>query len=330
MLPHPPRTCSIVADIGGTNTRVALARGREVLADTVRKYRNSEYPGLEPVLARYVADEGGVAPLACCVAVAGPVRGGSAIMTNINWAMTEASVAAATGAARAVLVNDLQAQGHALGHIAPGMLRTVVDGPVEPGEPMLVVGLGTGVNAAPVHGQGAGRVVPPSECGHVSMPVRNARDLRLLAHVEALPSEPGRTRRCSVEEVLSGRGLGNLYGFELAEAGRPGAATSAEAFAALAGQDPLAAAAVRNYVRILAQFLGDLALVHLPYGGIFLIGGMARAIMPHLAENGFAEAFRAPRWVDVLDRSFRVTVVDNDDTALTGCAAYMAALLEHD
>ena len=36
-MPHPPNTLSLVADIGGTNTRVALADGRRLLP-TNRQY----------------------------------------------------------------------------------------------------------------------------------------------------------------------------------------------------------------------------------------------------------------------------------------------------
>jgi glucokinase len=36
---------SLVADIGGTNTRVALARGPQVDASSVERYRNAEHEG---------------------------------------------------------------------------------------------------------------------------------------------------------------------------------------------------------------------------------------------------------------------------------------------
>ena len=71
---HPANTYSLVADIGGTNTRVALADGRTLVDGTIRRYSNTDFTGLETVLRRYVADEGDVDTKAACVAVAGPVR----------------------------------------------------------------------------------------------------------------------------------------------------------------------------------------------------------------------------------------------------------------
>jgi glucokinase len=69
--------------------------------------------------------------------------------------------------------------------------------------------------------------------------------------------------------------------------------------------------------------LADLALIHLPYGGIYLIGGMSRAMTPHFGRIGLDAAFREARRVDLLQKDFSVTVVEDDYAALTGCAAYL-------
>ena len=103
----------------------------------------------------------------------------------------------------------------------------------------MVVGLGTGVNAAPVHGSGAARVVPPSECGHVNMPVRSEEDLALLRFIEARLAMRGEVAHCGVEEVLAGRGLANLHAFAAAEAGVTQEQSSAQVLAALAEGRPI-------------------------------------------------------------------------------------------
>ncbi|NBE08525.1 glucokinase [Paragemmobacter ruber] len=321
-------TLAILADIGGTNTRVALADGTTVRADSVARYSNAEYKARGQDIAHILRDyltTTGARPDGVCVAAAGPVQDGVASMTNLDWVMDGAKLGAATGAARVALLNDLQAQGHALGHIAPANLRTIIPGPAQPAAPMLVVGLGTGVNAAPVHGQGAARVVPPSECGHVNMPVRSEEDLHLLRFIEARLAAQGDVAHCGVEEVLAGRGLANLHAFAAHQAGQPGGLTSAEVLAALAAEDPVAIHAAALYTRILAQVLADLALIHLPYGGIFLIGGMSRAMTPHFPRFGLTETFREARRVDLLQKDFSVTVVEDDFAALTGCAAFLHA-----
>jgi glucokinase len=154
---------AILADIGGTNTRVALADGKRLRPDSIAKFSNAEFDSLEPILVRYLAEAGIPSVEGACVAAAGPVQHGQAEMTNLNWTITHAQLTRATGATKVAILNDLQAQGQALGHIAPEYLRPIISAPAAPNSSMLVVGLGTGVNAAPVHNTPWGRVVPPSE-----------------------------------------------------------------------------------------------------------------------------------------------------------------------
>ncbi len=323
-------TRTLVADIGGTNTRVALASGLAVDPASIRKYPNRDFQGIDGVLSAYVAAEGIGRLTGACVAAAGPVQDGAVTMTNLfdatgaPWIIDRARVTRATGAATVAVLNDLQAQGQALGHIAEANLRPVIAGPVVAGGTMLVVGLGTGVNAAPVHPGAAGRVVPPSECGHVNMPARGAEGLRLQGFIETLLAARGEVPHAGVEEVLSGRGLANLAAFAAAEAGATPLPDSAAVLAGLAAGDRVAGEAARLYTYLLGQMLADLALIHLPYGGIHLIGGMARAMTPHFASHGLERAFREPRRVPLLVEDFAVFVVEDDFAALTGCAAYLA------
>lgn len=314
---------ALVADIGGTNTRVALADGKVVRKDTMAKFANADHGSLEPILRQYLGQMGLAAVDGVCVAAAGPVQDGVAEMTNLSWVIDAAQLVRATGAKRTAILNDLQAQGHALGHIAPDHLRPVIAGPVRAGGSMLVVGLGTGVNAAPVHDTPWGRVVPASECGHVNLPVRSEEDLRLVRFLEHLLASRGEVPHAGVEETLTGRGLANLHAFAAHEAGLPARLTSAEVLTALDAGDPVASHAARLYVHLLGEALADLALIHLPYGGLYLIGGMARAMTPHFARFGLEATFRQPRRVDLLLRDFSVTVVEDDFAALTGCAAYL-------
>lgn len=319
-------TLAILADIGGTNTRVALAEGTRVRIDSIRRFPNAEYQArgqdIAQVLRDYL-DQTGATVSGVCVAAAGPVQDGIATMTNLDWVMDGAKLSAATGARKVAILNDLQAQGQALGHIPEANLRTVISGPVKAGATMLVVGLGTGVNAAPVHPAPKGRVVPPSECGHVNMPVRTEEDFQLARFVEARLKSEGEVPHAGVEEVLAGRGLANLHAFAAYAAGHPASLTSAEVLAALDAGDATAAHAARLYVHILGQMLADLALIHLPYGGIYLIGGMSRAMTPHFARFGLQTAFREDRRVDLLRKDFAISVVEDDYAALTGCAVYL-------
>lgn len=313
---------AILADIGGTNTRVALATGKVVDPTTIRRFSNAEFSGLEPILRRFLTDAGIEKVSGVCVAAAGPVRDGVAEMTNLSWVIDNEMLVRATGAHQVAILNDLQAQGHALGHIAPKDLTVLLPGPQKPGAAMLVVGLGTGMNAAPVHDTPWGRVVAASECGHVSMPVQTPQDFRLAQFLSHhVPLAHG---FAGVEDAIAGRGIGHIYEFLTHEEGQRQSRQTSEIMTDLAEGDAMARKTAALYIHIMAQNLGNLALTHLPLGGIYLIGGVARAIAPYLAELGFAQSFRDKgRFADFME-NFCVTLVEDDYAALTGCAAYLA------
>lgn len=319
---YPANTLSLVADIGGTNTRVALADGRSLLADSIRRYANVDYPGLETVLRQYVSDMGGVDPRAACVAVAGPVRDGRATMTNLDWAIDRETLIRATNTDKVAILNDLQAQGHAIGHVPRENIRTVIDGPAgDAHAARLVIGVGTGFNAAPVFNTSDGRLVPPSESGHANLPIRTPLELRLCQYVSNAHGFP------AVEDVLSGRGLERVYGFLGQEAGDPREAKAADIMAACDdGSDPRATEAARIFTRILGTVAGNLSLIQLPFGGVYLVGGVSRAFAPHLAGFGFADAFRDKGRFAGFMSNFAVHIVEDDYAALTGSAAHLCEL----
>jgi glucokinase len=321
-MPHPANTYSLVADIGGTNTRVALADGRKLVPGTVRRYANADYPGLETVLRRYIADEGGVDPKAACIAVAGPVRDGRATLTNLDWTMDHETLARATGAEVVAILNDLQAQGHALGYLDADKIRQVIPFPaVDPMATRLVIGVGTGFNAAPVFETAKGRLVAASESGHVNLPLRDAADVRLATYLAE------RHGFAAVEDVLSGRGLEAIYHWLGHEAGDPKEASAHEIMEGCAARtDTRAVDAVRVFVRFLGMVAGNLALIQLPFGGVYLIGGVARAVTPYMAEFRFEAAFHDKGRFAGFMAAFGVGVIEDDYAALTGSAAYLVDL----
>ena len=315
----PKDVYSLVADIGGTNTRVALARGAALMTDTIRRFRNAGHPSLESVLARFLGDLGGVHCRGACVAIAGPVRNGRGTLTNLDWTIDEATLARATRAETVAVLNDLQAQGHALDYLGEGAFVDVIPGPAPAGrETKLVIGVGTGFNVAPVHHVGDAVLVPAAESGHASLPVRTEEELALARHVEAAHGF------AAIEDVLSGRGLERIHGWlgrDLSAA--PGASAAEIMRACDEGNDARAREAVMMFVRLLGRVAGNQALDHLPFGGVFLAGGVARAMAPHMPAFGFAEEFRAKGRFGVFMRDFPVRVIVDDFAALIGSSAHL-------
>lgn len=305
---------NLVGDIGGTNTRLALADDVRVRHQTVAKFRNAEHASLEAVIKLYLSEQGDPDCDAACVAVAGPVKDGVGTLTNVDWTIDRATLAAAAQSERTEVINDLQAQAFALGHHRDGTLETVIAGKAAANATRLVIGVGTGMNIAAAFETPQGRIVPPAEAGHIALPLHTEDDWSLSRWLVE------RFGFASVEEAISGRGLEQIH--EWASGGRKlstkeiisGAETGAEA--------PLKA--VNTFVRLLGALAGDHALTLLPTGGIYLIGGMVLATRPWFKSAGFETAFtRKGRFSDFM-RQFPVHVVTDDAAALTGSAAYLS------
>ncbi len=312
---------SLVSDVGGTNTRVGLAAEGVVRTDTVSRFRNAEHDGLASIYAAYLAGRGNPDCAGACIAMAGPVLHGTGRLTNRGWTFDREELAAATGAPQTAILNDLQAQGHAVAALPAESLHEVVPGPAgEDHSAKLVVGVGTGFNAVPVFRTETGRYVPPCEAGHATFPVLSEEDRSLARFVERNHGFP------SIEDVLSGRGLERIHAW----AGGGGTAlSSTEIMAAIErGEDPVAIRTAEAFCRALGRVAGDLSLIHLPFGGVYLVGGMANAMRPHLVRHGYTEAFRAKGRFSGFMEQFATWIVDDDYAALMGCARHIDGLLK--
>lgn len=303
------------ADVGGTNTRVALCDDAVIRQDSVRKFLNVGFESLDDVLARYTRDLGNPEIDAACVAIAGPVRDGIGRLTNLDWSMDAKALTSASGAQRGHVINDLEAQGHALAHVES---RRIFGPEPQDLTTRLVVGMGTGFNAAPVHRTASGGTyVVPSECGHITLPVWDSESLALS---EALRARHG---FASVEEAFSGRGILAVFNHFAEQGGQGSFASSVDVIAAMtAAETPTVRRATSFFCGMLGRILGDLALIHLPWGGIYLIGGLARAVSPFLDDHGFGEGFLDKGRFADFNRDFGVFLVEDDFAALTGCAVY--------
>lgn len=312
----------LVADVGGTNTRVALADGEVVRQDSIRRFRNAEHDDLGAILGAYQAEAEVDALAGACAAVAGPVRDAVARMTNLDWVIDRDMVWAATKADHVAVLNDLQAQGHALHRLGENDIVRVRDQPEHsPNAARLVIGIGTGFNAAPVFNTATGRYVPPSEAGHATLPVRDESDLdlaRWLGRESVFPS---------IEEVLSGRGLERLYAWHASDRGIERRRADSEILSRCGtGDDPVADAAGAGFMKLLGSVAGNLALTTLPFGGVYMTGGVAQAVAPHLATSPFNAAFSDKGRFGPFMENFGVAVVMDDYAALTGCAAHIDGL----
>jgi glucokinase len=303
----------LVCDLGGTNCRLALADPALDRASVLR-LANDGFAAFPALLGEYLRRKGRDRVRRVVVALAAPVSGDRVRLTNRDWHIDKAEVAAATGASEVSFINDFEALGHALER--PDILRHApLQSPRAPlaNAPRLVLGAGTGFNCALWHPGG----VVCCEAGHTGFAAETAFDRALADHLAA------RHGRCSTERVLSGSGILEIYRVACALAGQgPGLSAGRDVVrAGLDGSDPAAATACREFARILGRTAGDLALLFLARGGVFLSGGATRAVAPLLSGPGnpFLAAFSAKGRMTASMAEYPVHLLGDDDAALHGC-----------
>jgi glucokinase len=278
-----PRT-ALVADIGGTNARFAIADLDTLTLTHFAAFPCARFSSPAAVIAAYLATTAERPPLAA-IAVAGPVAGDSVHLTNLAWDIAREGIRTATGAEDVLLLNDFEALARSLPLLTDRDLRQVGGEAPVPHATKAVLGPGTGLGVAGLVWSAAGWVPVAGEGGHVTFPAETAEELAILDRVRGGPSS------VSMERLLSGSGLGRLHAI-LSDRAEPPLPASEVTARALAGTDPAARKALDLFVAWLGRFAGDLALVYGAQGGVYLGGGIAPRIAGILASGRFRAAFQ--------------------------------------
>lgn len=308
----------VSADIGGTNARVALVRGRadggiEVLRR--QHYRCAAHPSLHAILEDFLAPGDGVDALA--LAIAGVVNGDAVISRNVPWPIRPAEFRA-RGFRDVAAVNDFVAVAHAdqcMGDAGTVLLTPAAASPA-PGA-TLVVGPGTGFGAA-VRVDVDGRVlVLPCEPQQMALAPGNLRELSVLAHwMRAGAAHVG------IGHAVSGPGLLHLYRALCALDGVVPGCASAEAIDAhAAAGDATAREALSMFCALLGSVVGDLALAT-GAGRVFVAGGIPSRIKPHLLASDFAARMVNKDVMRAVLERVPVRLVEDPDLGVIGAAAW--------
>ncbi len=317
----------LLADIGGTHARFALqmpgARpGAPVILDV------AAHPDLERAAGAALDRLAPPAPpRVAALAVAGPVLGETVAMTNHPWTLSRTAIARALGLDRVEIVNDFAAIARALPHLAADEHRPIGDGPETgaPGAALATIGPGTGLGIAGLApasaGSGIGWVVVAGEGGHADFAAVTARERAVRDRLAA------RHGHVSVERVLSGPGLGEIYRALAETDGRdidtppPGAAEIAKR--ARARSDAIAIETAALFSAALGGAAGNLALTLGARGGVYLAGGVVPGLGAAFDEAAFRRRFVAKGRFEAYLAAIPTRRITARWPALTGLAALL-------
>ncbi|MFZ1414976.1 MAG: glucokinase [Defluviicoccus sp.] len=330
-------TTILASDVGGTKTTLALYRSDGAAPFAVKHplrqatFASADYASFEAIVAEFLA--GAREPIAAAsFGVAGPVLAGKAKITNLPWTIDAERLKAELGGAWVSLLNDVEATACGLAHLDAEDFATLNAGTSQANGTMAVIAPGTGIGTAFLVWTGQSYRALPSEGGHVSFAPRTADECALLRFLEA------RFGHVSVERVASGTGIANIYDFFAALGRHPvPKALAAELAAdddptpiivraALEASTPICSATLDLFVRVLGDVVGNVGLMLLATGGVFLGGGMPPRLLARLRQPDFLEAVCDKGRFSAFCRDLPLHVVLDPQAALHGAAHNAHAL----
>jgi glucokinase len=283
---------SLIADLGATNARFALLRGKGDI-ECVRVLACADYASIEDAIEAYLGEEPSLVelrqrrPHAAALAIAGPVTGERATLTNRPWSFSIGDLRRRLAVDRLLVVNDFTAIAGAIPYVKAHERSAVGGGSPIAGAPIGVLGPGSGLGMSGLMPTGNRWLALSGGGGHATMAPATARESIVLDHLRR------RFDHVSAERVLSGQGLVNLYR-TLAEIDGIPAAFHAPAEIAdpeIGEREPRCREAVDMFCAMLGTIAGNLALTLGARGGIYVAGGIVPKLGPRFAASKFRERF---------------------------------------
>lgn len=308
----------LIGDIGGTNARFGLVRDAHSTVQSVEVLRVGDHASFEDAMELYCANKETENIRTFIIAVAGARDGDDFTLTNGQWRFCASELTQRYDLKSAVIMNDFSAQALAALAVQEDDLIDVGEGTIIDGMPKLIVGPGTGLGVANVIPSNGRWIVLPGEGGHMDLGPRGEKETEIWRHLKR------RGGRVSGECVLSGSGLENLYQAIAITRDVASVELSAPEVTSMAAsrKNPVAIDSVDLFVELLGRIAGDLALVTLPRGGVYLAGGIVTRLVDQILNGNFRLAFEDKAPHGNLMKSLPVKLVNHPAAALEGLALF--------
>jgi glucokinase len=321
----------LAGDIGGTKTILALFSSEKGPLQPLFEvsYPSNAYPGLDTIIKDFFS-QADVSASTACFGVAGPVREGRAVITNLPWQPDTKMLQSSHDFSNATLINDLVATGYAIPHLSQSDAFIINEGIVTSEGAIGIIAPGTGLGEAIFTWEGSRYTPVPSEGGHTDFAPISEIEVDLLNFLK------NKFGHVSYDRICSGRGLPGIYDFIKTHYQLEEPDWLAEELASAEDRTPVIVSAAlddaRNcdichktlqmFVSILGAEAGNLALKGLTTGGIYLGGGIPPRILPFLKEEIFMKSFTSKGRMSYLLSDMPVKVIMNPKAALIGAASF--------
>ncbi|RDE24411.1 glucokinase [Motiliproteus coralliicola] len=311
---------SLVADIGGTNARFALVEPGGLNPTRVLTLAVDDHSSIEAAIRAYLERVGAqLMPRQVCLAIACPTTRDRISMTNNGWSFSRIELQSALGLERLEIINDYAAQAHAIPNLDTDGLVQVGGGDAFAGQPLAMLGPGTGLGVGGLVLSEQGAVAVVTEGGHVDFAPANELEVDILRYLWR------HHEHVSVERLLSGMGLVNLHQ-ALAEIRGQSAdeLTPAQISSnALDCGDSLCLEVLECFCAMLGSVAGNTALTLGAQGGVYITGGIIPRMLDFFTNSQFRARFESKgRFRDYM-AAIPTYVVTAEHPGLIGSAAVL-------
>jgi len=317
------KVVNLVADIGGTNIRLAITENNNI-TDIV-SYQCANFPGLIDVIRHYLEEKQLIdTSINACLAIACPTDDDLISMTNLPWQFSQKALKEELNLKSLTLINDYTAIAMAIPLLSDTQKVKIGGGNALPKKPIAVCGPGTGLGVANLVNIENRWHCVGGEGGHVDFAPVDDIDIKIIQHLKTTK------KRVSYEQLLSGYGLEQIYQALVVinnEESSPFAAAKLTAkdisSNALNGSCHVCQQALAQFCKVLGSFAGNLALTTGSLGGVYIAGGIVPRFVDYVKESEFRARFETKGRMSHLNKQTPTYIITEEQPGLMGAAAYL-------
>ena len=318
------KTISLVADIGGTNIRLALTDISNNITN-IETYQCAQFTSLFEVISQYLTEKNiAGSSVNACLAIAGPVDNDIISMTNLPWQICQKQLKDQLKLKSLHFINDFSAIAMAIPFLNNEQ-KLQIGGIGEPtkGKAISVCGPGTGLGVATLIAVNNKWHCLSGEGGHSDFAPVDELEMKILHHLQEIKN------RVSYEQLLSGYGLEQIYraliSINQIDANVVDERLSAENISsrAVANSCQICYQALSIFCRVLGSFAGNLALTMNSLGGVYIAGGIVPKFIEFIQQSDFRLRFETKGRLSTLTRQAPTYIIKEKQPGLLGASVYL-------
>jgi glucokinase len=309
---------SVVADIGGTNIRLAVCCNETGQTSQLRTFACAEFLTLDAALFQYFSTLSEPVT-SLCLGIACPVEDDLVSMTNLSWKFSQKALKEKLKLEHLFVINDYTAISLAVPFLSDNDKIKVGQGEPKKQGVTAVFGPGTGLGVSHIIHVGNKWISLDGEGGHVSFASNSSEQADILL---LLQEQFGHV---SAERLLSGQGLVNIYHAlcrlegKQVELHEPKQVTES----ALDESCELANRSLHMFCQIMGGFAGNLALNLACSGGVYIAGGIVPRFVEFFEKSEFREFFEQKGRFQSYLNTVPTYIITHDNPGLLGATVHL-------